>query len=313
MRNVLDRTMRIVESSIDYPRDGLDQEIWQGNEEGYTLQPKVLSKIKDTLAQWSDFSLTDTAEEMRLVGSIGTNQYSDDADIDIHITPDVSRLPKDHTPEEWQSLIFRYFKDNRDVIDGYIGKHPIEVYLQLNPYQDLMSDAVYDIKTSRWVKGPGTAVAGFDPYEVYQHLADDVRDYSQKADLAFGELQRDTIDYEVIKKAIEEAPDEQKQVLLSKLKDKLQEIEDDCEELAAMKKGWLDIRKRKSQPSSPEEALHDVERAKEWGDQNAIFKFLDRYTYMKMIRDLEDMLADKVIDDEEVDRIQNLMGTMQGR
>ena len=64
----------------------------------------------------------------------------------------------------------------------------------------------------------------------------------------------------------------------------------------------MDARKSSSQPTTPEQALEDVEMAGRWRDSNAIFKFLSRYRYLKVIKDLgalikgdEDLEADDVI------------------
>jgi len=74
------------------------------------------------------------------------------------------------------------------------------------------------------------------------------------------------------------------------------------------KKRWQEARKLASQPRSVEQALRDIETAKEWADKNVIFKLLGRYGYMKTIKELENMLKDDQLTDDEIKLINDLLG-----
>jgi len=150
--------------------------------------------------------------------------------------------------------------------------------------------------------------ADYDPYEEFGNILDDVKAEAKNADLLFGELKRDVIDYGVIKKAVSGMSKEEKNNLLTRSQEKLKEIEDDISKLMSTKQGWIDMRKAASTPTSPQQALDDIELAKKWKDKNALFKFLDRYNYMRLIKDLEAMMEDDSINPEEVEIIQGLLG-----
>jgi len=295
----------VMESIIDYPRPNLSPEIWDKVDDSYRLRDDVKQKIVSSLEKYPNVQLMGIGSEYHITGSIGTNQYSDDADIDIHIIPIEG---SEYANTSFQRDVFKWFKRNRDDIDAYVGSHPIEVYVQLNPAQEYLSDAVYEFMEDRWIKGPTIAPPEFDPYEEYKDLMDDIRSESEEADKMLGELKRDTIDYEIIRSAVEGMTIEQKKALESKLKSKIQEIQYDIEELLKLKKDWTDARKLSSQPSTPEEALQDVELTKTWRDKNATFKFLNRYNYMRMISDLEKMIEDDKLSREEVSVIGGMLG-----
>lgn len=314
MRNLVDHIVRAegdaaVESSIDFPRTGLSQEVWKENGDKVTLREDVRAKIDELLKLYPLLNLDTLSDEIHIVGSITTNQYNDSADIDVHIPiPDQSVLPKDKTPEDWVKDVFKFYRENPDV-DRYVGTHPIEVYLQLNPAQDLMSDGVYNYSKDEWIKGPTIKEASFDPYDAFADALATARDLASKADIEIGELKRDVIDYEVIKKAISEAPTDVKEKFVARLKSKLAEIEEDVRALMATRKEWLDMRKNASRPTSDTEAQEDIGLAKRWLDTNAVFKFLDRYEYHKLIKELEKMLeTEKSISDTEVATIRQLLG-----
>jgi len=313
LEKILKSDQEIRESSIDFPREDLDLDVWKKEDNTYVIHPAVRRKILNFIAKYPEEDLIDIAAAgesksatIHIVGSIGTNQYLDDSDIDVHIV--VSKDSEYHGDEEFQEKTRKWFNEHRDEYDGYVGKHPIEIYLQYDPAQDFMSDSCYDLLADEWIVGPKIVSLDYDPYEDFSHIADDIRSAVQNADILFGELKRDLIDYDVIKLAMEKMPEEDKKRLLNKLKDKLDELENDIKALYKKRKEWAELRHSASKPATPEQALKDVELARKWRDTNAIFKFIDRYKYLKTIGDLEKLLADDEITPDEVNIIKKIVG-----
>ena len=292
------------ESSIDFPQESLDLAVWDKKDNTYTLREDVKNKILNILKKYPNAPLLEIAEEIHIVGSLCTNQFLDIADCDVHIVP----KNIDEWDEEEVNKVIRWFNENRDDIDGRIEKHPIEVYAQLDINQDLMSDGCYNLLEDKWLIGPKIVPMSSDPYEDFSHIADDIRNTVEDADKLFGELKRDVIDFEVIEIAMERMSGEDKDRLLQKLQDKLDELEDDIEALYKEKGEWTDARRGASKPETPEQALKDVELAKKWQDVNATFKFVNRYRYMRTIADLKKILADEEVTADEVEKIKSIMG-----
>lgn len=303
MNRLLDNILN--ESSIDFPKPSLDLAIWQQEGDSYYMRQDVKDKIIKTLSAYEPVDLMGMAREIRIVGSLGTNLHVDETDLDVHIVPDDFSLWTEETVKSLQV----WFNENIDRLGGYIGKHPIEVYIQLVPSQDLLSDSVYDFLNDEWLVGPKIVSQDYDPYEDFSHIADDIRKSVKGADLLMGELKRDVIDFDTIKAAMKTLPEDVKQRVHLKLQNKLQEIEKDIESLYGMRKEWVAARRELSGSYSPEQVMQDVELAKKWKDINAQFKFINRYKYMKIVGDLEKLLAsDNKVSPEEVDAIQNIVG-----
>lgn len=294
------------ESSIDFPRPGLDKQVWQKGEEGYSLRPDVKLHILQVIGRYPNENLRAIARSIKIVGSICTNLYTEGVDIDVHIEPKQKGL----YCIEGQVHLMRWFNSHRDEVNGWIGQHPIEVYLQLDPVQDLLSDGCYDILTGVWLKGPKIVPINYDPYENFKGIADEIRAQVSGADELLGELKRDAIDYDVIKAALKNLPPNFREDLLTKLTAKLQEIEDGIESLYSKRREWTKIRRDSSKPATPEEALRDVELVRQWQDANATFKFINRYQYMRVIKDLADLLEDDKISPEEVDDVKDIVGVV---
>ncbi len=295
------------ESLIDYPKNGLSSEIWYYENGTYKVRPKIKRKIFLILQLYPEGNLHEIeGAEYHITGSIATNQYQDDTDIDIHIVvPEGSSWDS----EKVQKDVFRWYKKNREEIGAYVYGHPIEVYIQRNPSQEFLSDGVYDLVKDKWLKGPTIVSFDFDPYEEFEDILDDVIEEAEKADILLGELKRDVIDYNLIKSTIQKRlPKEVQKKLLSRLQIRAKEIEDDIEDLYKLRGEWVGDRKSSSQPTSVEQALKDVELAKSWRDKNAIFKFLNRYNYLKLIEDLYTMIEDNSISNQDVNVIRRMIG-----
>jgi len=280
------------ESAIDFPRQGLDPQIWQKAENGWALKEEVKHVIYETLAQYQAEDLKQIAEKIRIVGSICSNQYQDDSDIDVHIVPTNAK----DWPEERVQEVKKFFLEDPKLI----GAHPIEVYIQVNAEQDLMSIGAYDIINDVWDAGPTLMPASFNPYKFYHHLADEVESRVERADEIIAALKRDTIDYDEILTAMKHMDHSSKQKLHALLQSKAEEIENSIQELYAERKKWADARKHSS--------TGKTEPDKEWKDENATFKFLDRYQYIKLAGYLYDLIEDDDVDQDDVKQIAGKLG-----
>jgi hypothetical protein len=295
--------IRIGESSIDYPQSDLDLSIWDKEDDKYKIKPTIKEQLLDILSKYPDDLGKIVKSEngvIKIIGSICTNQYQNISDFDIHIT-----IPKDSKlfgNKEFQDKVEDWFDENRDEIHAYIGEHPITVFIQYDPEHELMlADGCYDLMSDRWIKGPKKVPMDYDPYEDFSGVFNEFIDLVKDADELFGELRRDIIDYEIIKQAINQLSGDQRSKVLNKLEIKFKEIESDIEELYKERKEWTNARKEASKSVTIDMAKKDIDSIKGWNDANAIFKFIARYQYLKIIEDLKKTLdKDDEIDQEDV-------------
>jgi len=302
MRGLLNRLQRVYESSIDYPTQDLPVEVWDKKGDTYVIKPEIKNQILDYLKKYPGEDLIAAAERILVVGSIGSNQASETSDIDIHITPkDMSEW----SDEQKKKDVVQFYGASENI--EYVGEHPLEVYIQMDAELDtgFKSTAAYDLNTDEWLVGPGVQDDSFDPYEFYASLLGDLKDDLGDTDAVMAELKRDVVDYDVIQAAVQKLPEEQKQAVLSKMKSKLEEIEDGIRELAKDREEFGEIRH-----GDIDQAKSDLDKTKEWQDRNAKFKFIQRYGYLKTISNLEKLLDDNKIDDEEINRMKDVLGVV---
>lgn len=316
---------KVNESAIDFPRgETLNTSVWDFKPADISrakLKDVVKNKIFSTLDKFPEIgmqaSIVDLAavdedgnKMIHITGSIGTNQYKDDADIDVHIViPEDSKYYND---KKFAKMVHDWFDDNRDKIDGYFENFPIEVYIQSNIYQEYLADACYNIISEQWLKGPKIVPEDYDPYEDYSGLFGQLRNELKGIDLQMGELKRDIIDYETIKQAIAKMSRETKKSFLDELRGKLEEIENGIKLLYNKRLELVKTRSLQSQPQSKEQAANPETKNK-WREKNAEFKFIARYQYLRIIKELEQLLDDETeeLSPKDVKKAKRIVGGIE--
>lgn len=88
---------RVSESVLDFPREDLDKSVWQRGESGeYELTPEAEAKVARVVG-FLVKSCNIQNCSVNMTGSITSNSYSDDSDIDLHFN---SPLVKKSDAEE---------------------------------------------------------------------------------------------------------------------------------------------------------------------------------------------------------------------
>ena len=290
----------LTESLIDFSQFSLDKQVWDiSNKDKPTLRKDVKDKIYKVIDNFPYFSLTDLVEEVRIIGSICTNQYLPNCDIDVHIIPKLHVLNdilgkstryknKEELITDVKKYLLTKYEPKEDV---FVGKHPLEFYIQLNSKQDYYSVGVYIVDTDEWKIGPKMYDMNFDPSIYFKKFLGEIKELGKEFDIQLGDLKRNLIDYDIIEQHISSIPAEYRTKFKEKLEHKLQELEDDIRTLALTKKELIDLRHNSTKDSYDKAKFDEI---------NVKFKYIDRYMYFKLIKNLEDLIADDELTHDEV-------------
>ena len=240
-----------------------------------------------------------------MIGSILTKRYRDDADLDINVLFDV---PKEKQEEERLRLSKQFLSTkNADNIQGKLipgTNHPINYYFITDKAtyddQNKKADAVFDIGKNKFIKRPEDFT--FDP-SLY---VSDFNKKVQEIDVIKGELKRDIIDYKELKGlSANDVLD-----LQEKIKDKLEEIEDDIQLIIKVGDD-IDAERRKAFDTdmSPEEI-------RQYGIKNrlpkaVIYKMLEKYHYITFYKYCKKILDDGVVTDKEIENMPEAVATRE--
>ena len=279
----------IKESIIDIPRQRYAPGVF---DDADTNNPKLKQSVRDIILNQIDkFQEKYPVKKYSLIGSILTKRYRDDADLDMNILFDV---PEEDREEARKELASSLRSINGKLVPG--TKHPINYFIitdpELKKKNDAMADGVYDIDENEFVRRPTEDT--FDP-EKYEA---DFQKKVKEIDVVKGELARDLIDYEELKGL---STDDVLN-LQDKINSKLEEIEDSIEVLVDI--GDDVVKQRQSafnDDMTPEEIRQFGKKHKL--PKNIIYKYLEKYHYLKFYKKCKEVLEDGKVTDDEIDSL----------
>src|SRR5210317_983270 len=282
----------IKESIIDIPRRTYAPKVF---DDADTNNPKIKDSVmKQISTQLKEFESEYPILKTSLIGSILTKRYRNDADLDINVLFDV---PKDKQEEERLRLSKKYLSaSSADSVQGKEipgSKHPINYYFITDKVtyddQNKKADAVFDIESNKFIKKPEDFTFDINLY---------IKEFDRKVqelDVVKGELKRDIIDYDEL---TELNPDDILN-LQDKINSKLEEIEDDIEQIVKIGDG-VDAERRAAfdKDMTPDEIRQYG--VKNRLPKNVIYKMLEKYHYLKFYKKCKKILEDGIVTDKEV-------------
>ena len=283
------------ESIIDIPRRTYAPGVFDDED---TDNPKIKDSVLRMISkQFEEFETEYPIIKYSLIGSILTKRYRNDADLDINV---LFNIPKDKREEERLRLSKKYLSAaSPDSIQGKLipgTKHPVNYYFitdeETYDDQNLKADAVFDIKGQRFIKRPEDFE--FNPNLYMKQFQKQV----DKIDIHKGELKRDIIDYDEL---MELKPGEIKD-LEKRTQNKLSEIEHHIEKLKNIGTD-LDTKRRAAfdRDMTPDEIK--TYSIKNRLPANVIYKMLEKYHYLILLKKCKKILDDGQVTDDEIDSL----------
>ena len=280
-------------SVIDYPKPGLDPSIW--NLDG-TIKEDIKNFLLEKLGTFFSergLELDKFVEDIVIIGSLTSYQYNRKSDLDVHTLVDLDLFKEVYleelTKEELVELFDKTWRKELDKEKECIPdtKHPIEFYFEIEgeTYAE-KTDGVYSLLSDNWLQPPRTVEADFDVNTIYPEAIGFAEDIVKEMDVNLGEVKRTLEDLDYLQETIRQFDSGKKKIFKKKIEDKIEEIEESILEI--VEKGQEVIEERKEDYSSESEA-------------NISFKYLQRYGYIWLVKNLEGVLEDKTTEKIEVE------------
>jgi len=265
----------IFDSVVNIPRNSLDPTVWQFFDDGRLpiLQDSIKKQIGidvrriETLVPVLNFYI---------IGSIVTKQYGEKSDIDVDIQVDPIDLNEVGTAE-LLSMIKKIKGKNA------LGTtHPINYFIITNDFDFDKAEGVYDVANEKWIKSP-------------EEISPDIQSFLlkmtstfQDIDIATGLLRRNLMDMNELRHL--KTHDIKR--LHSLITKKLEEVEISMKDLVNTYEDINYIRKMAfDRVMTPEEIR--VFGHKNRLPENVIYKMLEKYYYVDLMKQLRDILEDK--------------------
>lgn len=283
------------EAVVDWTRSRLDPLIFVMFDDTYFMKPEVSDFIHNTVKAINDKIIH--VDNYFVKGSILSFQWLDHSDVDVLIEVDgeISETERDRLQREVDDML--------DSTTIPYTDHPVQIYINAGEYDVDNADGIYIVDYVRrgmsnpWIKGPYNIRVDVDDYmSKFQKVAGSI-------DLDTGELRRDIIDYELLKKL----PLGDIDNIKSRLNDKLEEINDGVDDLIYQYKHIRDLRhKAFSDEMTPQDVIKYGSKNKL--PENVIFKMLERYYYLSMLRNLKELTTNDDIDtDDDIEDVKDII------
>lgn len=280
--------VKVLESSVDDTRNSFSSDVFiDPNSKKPRLKPEIAAQIKQHV---SLFGRLAPVKDFFIKGSILTKQYGPKADIDVYIFADVpdSENIKNKIEELWREV---------DGTPAYGTNYPLQYYISDIDYDFDKTEAAYNVKKDKWIKQTQPKNIKVSNYRA------DLNDILTKLDITSGELKRDVLDYAYLV----EIPQGDLKGLKETLSDKLKEINYD---ISILLKSYKEIKTARQDAFEKDMTAEEIKKfgRKTHLPGNVIFKFLERYYYMHLIKHIKDIVGDdEKVDKNEVEDIRALM------
>lgn len=261
------------ESVMDYPNgDGLCPDIWEKDGDGWKMKDAISEKVLE-ISRAISVKLGLDGVKTVVVGSICTNTYDEDSDVDVHLEVDGLAGEDEKSMKRLNKKAREAFADKFG--DTEFGGHPVEVYVQNNKFQDLGSRGAYDVSSGKWVSGPTIASDDFDPYDEYFEKAlDEIEESGSVASAG-----KAVFDALILADAMLRMRGEKS---VKKAYDRLQKVSADAK---AAFDGIRADRKSSSTPKSRKDSER-MRKDKEWNVRDAAFKIMGDVGLIAILKDL---------------------------
>ena len=303
----------MTESVIDFPKESLCPEVWEkvisvdGINETWQLTETARLKIEKVARYLIDcykktYSYDPDEYSVHITGSITSNSYTKNSDIDLHILiPAFPKGEEDKINKLFRAEFEENFKDLH-IGDDKVAEHPIEVYFQPNAFQDLMSVGCYDFFNRKWLVGPEMTDPAFNPYsEYFKEIQAKSDKYAQKIRNMILSIYEMAVVY---KKNI---GNNFVVTLRPLLVNQLSEVQNLYDSIRQMRKVY-------SSPTSAEQAL-EYRASRKWKIVDASFKLFDKYGYMAILKqftsDYDLMTSTDLVSDIDVEVVEDILSTVK--
>lgn len=284
-------------SVLDKPRKTLDPVIWDLNQHTPKLYNHVRNIILESLFDWlKEQDYWEKPKEIFFVGSSATLQYGPQSDIDITVV-----LPSDiETSKELRKLANQTLSGK-----NLIESHPINYFFRSDEIPLESADAIYDVMDDMWIKqsvSEGTVDKG---------VLDKALEWAKHIDLEKGELLRDIVDYRELLDLLDEVHQEEREDLFEAVKKMAEEVEGDIASLTEDYENIKDDRLRAFEEDIKERGLEAGKEylSRNWLPENIIYKFLEKYRYLKLLRDLKNLYYSDLSEEEKIEQAETLVAT----
>ncbi|MCK4358484.1 MAG: HEAT repeat domain-containing protein, partial [Candidatus Cloacimonetes bacterium] len=302
-------------SILDYPQKHLDSAMWDLSGDLPKLKENIkgliVERFLDYLREEGKLNNPDLwCKGFYYTGSTATYRYRPTSDIDIHVEVDWEKFSKAN-PDKAKDDIEEMRKDLLQVFWNTLNKevlpntqHPLTYYV-LSEKENVFEqgEEAYDILNDSWIVPPHKIPENLDIDEKIELLGTQANAIMERLDEELGKTKRDFIDYKILKELLDSYEGDKKDIqkLIEK---KLDDVE---QGLKRLQEENVKIHEER------QEAFYDGQEpieeglSQNWAPGNIVFKLVEKYRYVDVLRKIKHIIEDEKITEEEEKQLEDLL------
>jgi hypothetical protein len=259
----------IQESVLDPVHEVLAQDVWNNNNKLYKKHRKF---ILDNLKSWLEkMGIEEEPENVTIIGSITTYQYSDTSDIDVNVVLDI--------PENKIDELLDYLPNGQNLPDT---KHPVNYYIAKDAGENVKKkDSAYDVLNDKWIKKPKVK----DVKYPYSYVLEIAKFFMDGIDERIAEYERDKVELDLYKSYLkDEHIQSGKEDIQEAIDQKELELKADLDAIFVGLKLMKGFRKEAFEEDYEPDFIIDIQMPnRDFSVNNLVYKTLERFGYLEKL------------------------------
>lgn len=306
-------------SILDFRQKSLCPDIWD------TTTNKLLPEVKIFIfkAIRSFFDEQDLSEYKNFIvdvvigSSLATQYYRIDTDMDVKIILDakaiLSKRRLDHIdPEELALFMTKEGRKDHYLTMNIPGTiHPIDAYFydveDFYPINYNKYDSLYSLKLDSWLEEPNLDDGFVNPQAILNIAIDKAQPYLDLIVSDISKAKRDVIDLIMFRDYLSTLDQDDRSQIKEFFTQKFEETNNSINDLIADKQDLKFLRTEAFSKDSLESELEKVMHSFNYSDENLVFKVVQRYGYMRLLKEIEDLYERSGIDENNIDDYCNIL------
>jgi hypothetical protein len=293
-------------SVIDYVREDLDKEIWKIDGEDITLQEEIKDQILDVVISFfDDIDLDlDKLDKVYIYGSILTNQYNKNTDIDCQIL--LKEDARKQFPEMTGEDLYDLNRSTLHNIELEGTAHPLNCTVAIGkeiPIGKTDFDPAYDVIADKIIVPPVKEKEDFDPDTEFSKEKEEAIDVMSKLDDLLLKAKIDTVDFMWLDDAKLNVRDKRK--VTEKLDRKMDAIQEDMHDLI---QAYHELKEARTDALSEDNDAESHHKKK----YNIIFKINEKYKYMDTLRAIKQKVEEGLDQADDVEDVAKILNVEEG-
>lgn len=299
-------------SILDYKQPNLSPAIWVDGNIKYEVKEFILDSIIDFFDDVDMMDLSTCIESIYIGSSLATYYYTPTSDLDVKVILDCVDLDYTGNIDELMEHLVKLGRESADLTRMIPGTyHPLDVYFystnEFYPITLIKYDSLYDVIAGEWLKEPEEPLKGLSPSIILEKAKQKANPYLKKVTLDIAKAKRDIIDFCIIRDFLKTLDGDD----LSTIKDEftriVETLTDSIEQLIEDKTLIKSLRKKSFNKKELTTDLEYLLGSLNYSDGNLIFKVLQRYGYMRILAEVEDIYEKKGLTSKSVKEIQDTL------